>query len=89
MSNRHLEFPESFAMCAHCTGTGKTRCGICGGRGSHTQTRYEYDRDGRSTSRLEDVNCGSCAGDGPGCRAELSCTTATGAGLLAVFPPCH
>jgi len=77
MSNHHLEFPESFAMCSHCTGTGKTRCGICGGRGSHTQTRYEYDRDGRSTSRLEDVNCGSCAGDG-----YRSCSICAGTGSV-------
>lgn len=77
MSSRHLEYPESFAMCSQCTGTGQTRCGVCGGRGSHTQTRYEYDRDGRAMSRLEDVNCSSCAGEGYG-----SCSSCAGTGSV-------
>src|SRR5882672_6155604 len=82
MSNRHLEFPGSFAMCPQCTGTGQRPCGSCGGSGRHSQTRYEYDRDGRSMSRLEDVNCGPCAGTG-----YISCSGCAGTGSVMKSRP--
>ena len=55
---------ESLDFCPQCSGTGKTRCPACSGTGAQYETRYDYDREGRSVSRTESVSCASCGGSG-------------------------
>jgi hypothetical protein len=64
MSSLWSERPSDFHFCATCSGTGKVRCSSCSGTGSRYETRYEYDYEGRSVSRLESVSCGRCGGSG-------------------------
>jgi hypothetical protein len=66
---------ESLNFCPQCSGTGRTRCPACSGSGARYETRYDYDREGRSTSRMESVPCGSCGGTG-----DRTCPACGGSG---------
>ena len=91
MPSMWSEHPDSMKFCPRCSGTGKVRCGTCSGSGVRYETRYDYDHEGRSVSRMESVPCGSCGGTGdqtcPGCGGSGGTVNYSGARTGSSYDP--